>query len=78
MVRALFLAGHSKVILDATNTTRKRRDEWQSKEWITVFHVINTPVELCLERADPILIPVISRMWENQEPLGEDELLYME
>ena len=30
MVRALFLAGHSAVILDATNNTRKRRDEWKS------------------------------------------------
>jgi len=27
MVKALFIAGHNKVILDATNTTRKCRDE---------------------------------------------------
>ena len=30
MVRALFSAGHNTVIVDATNTTRKRRDEWKS------------------------------------------------
>lgn len=29
MVRSLFLAGHDVVILDATNITRKRRDEWK-------------------------------------------------
>jgi predicted kinase len=28
MVRALFMAGHEVVVLDATNTTRARRSEW--------------------------------------------------
>jgi predicted kinase len=32
MVRALFLAGHPTVIVDATNTTQKRRDEWKSDD----------------------------------------------
>src|SRR5207302_1271835 len=39
-VRALFFAGHKTVVLDSTNTTRKRRDEWQSKDWETQFKVI--------------------------------------
>lgn len=77
MVRALFLAGHKIVILDATNTTRRRRDEWQSDEWATYFKVIHTSKEVCLERAtqegDTEIIPVIERMAEQFEPLGEDE-----
>ncbi|MEM1295458.1 MAG: AAA family ATPase [Verrucomicrobiota bacterium] len=76
MVRSLFLAGHHAVILDATNTTRKRRDEWQSKDWKTVFHVIDTtPVE-CIKRATETnedLIPVIERMAEQYEPVDEVE-----
>src|SRR3990172_6127427 len=51
MVRALFLAGHNVVILDATNTTRKRRDDLRSAEWETYFKVIDTPPEVCLDRA---------------------------
>lgn len=78
MVRALFLAGHSFVILDATNNTRKRRDEWQSKEWTTCFKVINTPSRICLERAraegDEYIVPVIERMVAEHETLHADEL----
>ena len=75
MVRSLFEAGHDLIILDATNITRKRRDEWQSSEWTTVFHVIGTTAEECLRRAadDEEIIPVIKRMAESLEPLGEDE-----
>lgn len=77
MVKALFLAGHRHVILDATNTTRKRRDEWASKEWETYWHLIDTPKETCLERAratnDAEIVPVIERMAAAWEPLGQDE-----
>jgi predicted kinase len=80
MVKALFLAGHRIVILDATNTTRKRRDEWQSREWATFFKVMDTPKEVCLERAisenDMEILPIIERMAEQFEPLGEDENLW--
>lgn len=37
MVAALFNAGHKTVIVDATNTTRKRRDEWKSSDWDRCF-----------------------------------------
>ena len=76
MVKALFLAGHECVILDATNTTRKRRDEWQSPDWKTVFHVLEASKEECLARAadDPEIIPVIERMAAQWEPLGPDEV----
>jgi predicted kinase len=77
MVRALFLAGHKTVILDATNTTRKGRDEWQSKEWTTFFKVMDTEPGVCLERAekegDTEIVPVIERMAARYEPLNTDE-----
>lgn len=77
MVRALFLAGHSAVILDATNNTRKRRDEWKSKDWETVFKVIDTHDSVCIDRAiaegDSYIVDVIKRMSAEHEPLGEDE-----
>lgn len=77
MVRSLFLAGHAAVILDATNNTRKRRDEWKSKDWEMVFKVISTPDSVCLERAiaegDEYIVDVIKRMSAEHEPLGDDE-----
>src|SRR5216683_5886868 len=33
MVSALFGAGHPRVILDATNLTKARRDEWLDPGW---------------------------------------------
>lgn len=66
MVRALFGAGHDTVILDATNTTPKRREEWLSDEWRTLWKVIDTPVETCLARAeragDAEIKPIIEKM----------------
>jgi predicted kinase len=76
MVDALFLAGHATVILDATNTTRKRRDEWKSKFWKTQFQVFDTKAETCRERAgdNASLIAAIDRMAAAWEPLEENEL----
>jgi predicted kinase len=67
MVKALFLAGHTTVILDATNVTKKRRDEWQDTLlWATNYKVFNTSKEECIERAKSNnridLISVINRM----------------
>ena len=77
MVRSLFLAGHDRVILDATNTTRKRRDEWRSKEWATRFRCFFESVDTCKERARAggmeDLCPVIDRMAAQFEPRGDDE-----
>ena len=74
MVEALFLAGHITVILDATNTTRKRRDEWKSGKWICEFMVFSTPKEVCLSRTnDAGLIEAIERMAEGYEPVGWNE-----
>ena len=77
MVKSLFLAGHSKVILDACNNTRKRRDQWVCSEWKTFFKTIDTPKHICMQRAknesDEAIVPVIERMDAEHEHLCEDE-----
>lgn len=56
MVRALFLAGHRNVILDAVSHTKYRRDEWIRKgrtedvPWKVYFHCVDTPESTCIER----------------------------
>lgn len=81
MARALFGAGHRVVVLDATNTIRKRRDEWRSNgEWGLFFKHIATDQSTCLQRAalerDEEIVPVINRMAAAFEPLGPDEELW--
>ena len=82
MVRALFNAGHDTVIMDATNITRKQRDQWDSTEWETVFHHVDTNQTICESRAlhdqMPDLIDVIRRMSEEFEPLEDDEVRHEE
>ena len=77
MVRALFLAGHAHVILDATNVTRERRARWEKPDWETRFAVFEATVELCKWRArdsqSEHLLPVIDRMAATWEPLTPDE-----
>lgn len=77
MVGCLFRAGHKVVILDATNTTRNRRDEWKDSRWGLFFKYIDTPAKMCLDRAinggRDDLIPVIVRMDNSLELLGPDE-----
>jgi predicted kinase len=70
MVRSLFLAGHDKIIVDATNTTAKRRQEWideSGKIGCSVsYHVIPTSAAECIARAkaegDEEIIPIIEHM----------------
>lgn len=75
MVYALFLAGNSTVILDATNVTEKRRQEWISKNWRTEFKVFTTPKDECIKRAkeygDNSLVEVIERMAAEWDFLGQ-------
>jgi predicted kinase len=83
MVKALFIAGHEFVVLDATNTTIKRQEDWNSvaeaveaKVWFRVFYA--TPKQ-CKERAKAsnkeFLIPVIDRMSEAWEHPPTDRCL---
>lgn len=76
MVRALFLAGHTTVLLDATNTTKARRDEWICKDWETKYKVFNTSEGECIRRAgdDKELIEVIKKMADKFEGLDDSEL----
>lgn len=75
MVKALFLAGHTTVVLDSTNTTQKRRNEWLSDDWDLSLVHINTSEEECTRRAvkelDYAIIPIIKYMAEKFEaPAG--------
>ncbi len=79
MVRALFLAGHDTVILDATNTTAHRVGEWRSPDWTIRVQFFLTSRRVCIERAafegNADLVPVIERMakqWAHPLPLEPD------
>lgn len=50
-VKALFLAGHDEVILDATNLTKKGRDFWDAPDWIRKFIRFDASKEECIKRA---------------------------
>jgi len=77
MVSSLFEAGHNYVILDATCINKQSRIQWMSSQWKTYFKVITEPVNVCIERARKDgredLIPVIERMYDQFELLGDDE-----
>lgn len=67
MVEALRLAGHEQIVVDATNVSRKRREEWESRYGAAVeYRLIDTPPDECIRRAraegDTAIIPVIERM----------------
>lgn len=82
MVRSLFLAGHETVVLDATNTTRKRRDDWLSRDWVCEYRVFNASAEVCKDRAKQTaidgehlegLLGAIDRMAGQFEAVEADE-----
>jgi len=78
MVAALFEAGHNFVILDATNTTGKRREEWVDKRWIRTFYPVLTSVDVCKERAiatnDDYILPIIEKMDSQFEHTMDEEV----
>jgi len=77
-VRALFLAGHRDVILDATSVNSAVRNELIDSSWTREFHVIDTCKEVCIERAiinkQEELIEVIERLDSIYEPIDDYEL----
>ena len=79
MVKALFLTGYTTVILDSTSGYRERREEWISTDWNRVFYVVDTPVDVCQQRAidsgQPNLVDVITKMDDNWEPVTDGELM---
>jgi len=82
MVKSLFLAGHETVVLDATNLTQVRREEWISHSWKREFVIVDTPAEVCKERAIatgmPDLVDVIDRMAISMDTATTDELMEWE
>lgn len=65
MVKSLFAAGHPVVILDATNLTERRRNEWRSSKYDLSFKVFTADALTCVARCDETnqsLRPVILRM----------------
>ncbi len=84
MVRALFHAGHTTVILDATNTTKSRRKFWldESKngnygDSTVRFVTFDADPDICKQRAIEAkmddLLPVIDTMHESFEELDSLE-----
>ena len=78
MVAALFEAGHDDVVLDATNTTVKRRDEWVDKRWRRMFCPMVADETECLARAaklrDTYIVPIIEKMAAQFEPVTDAEV----
>lgn len=70
MVKSLFLAGHTKVIVDATHLKEEYRKRWEGT-WRVEFKGFPVLPETCIERAKndgrEDLIPIIERMAENVE-----------
>ena len=78
MVRALFKAGHTHVIVDATNNTLKRRQFWvDAGDWVVKYRIIEATEKLCIQRAqqaaDMDVVPIIARMASGHEPVTRDE-----
>ena len=78
MVEALFISGHSSVILDATNLSKKNREAWIDDRWTRSYQLFTgVSKSVCKERAlatnQEYLIPVIDRMVANYKPLDEDD-----
>ena len=79
MAKALFIAGHGTVIIDATNISEKRRNQWIDRfpNARVVLEKFNTSKEECIERAKNNdrndLIPIIERMAGYGEPNQEQK-----
>jgi predicted kinase len=78
-VRALFLAGHDLIVLDATNVSRKRRAACKAADglWVVEYHVLPATADECLAVAsregDEEIVPVIERMAGSFEPVSPEE-----
>jgi len=76
MARALFISGHEKVIVDATNINKSARDKWKRlfPEVRVVHKLFTTDKKICIERARKggrtDLIPVIERMAKHSDTFG--------
>ena len=69
MVKALFIAGHQTVIVDACHLKSKYVERWESDYWDIKLHHLGAHPDLCIKRAiadgREDLIPIIIRMDED-------------
>jgi predicted kinase len=83
-IDSLFLAGTSRILFDACNTSRKRRDGLRCNPAVVAyelaFHDMMVPAVTCAGRAewdeDGEILPVIARMASEFEPLVGVERVY--
>lgn len=75
MIRSLFLSGHETVVCDETNYSRAARSSICDPSWDTVFYPVDTPKEVCIDRAyltgQGDLTEIIEEMagrWERLDP----------
>ena len=79
MARALVLAGHRVIFIDATSITYADRREWSlyGDNWNVQVWEILTPSDICMGRAeksgDVDMFPIIRQMNEKMEGLGKHE-----
>ena len=77
MINALFNAGHSSIILDATNLNKEKRTDWLKVADRLEYVVVDTDVTTCHQRAMddnmPDLVGVITSMNANWDPLVAGE-----
>ena len=81
-VRALLLGGHA-VVVDATNTTKKRRAQWVGiagdLDVALEAFVLEIPAAECHERNrasdEPVPSEVIDRMAEQWDPVTEEGII---
>lgn len=80
MIRSLFHAGHEVVIYDETNWSKAARAWCKDPSWDTVFYVVDTPLNVCKERAvatnQAYLLPVLDEMEARKEPLDASDARY--
>jgi hypothetical protein len=71
MVRSLFLAGHTEIIVDACHTHAARRDFWKDRSWKREYVVMDVAPEVCTARAvaagDNEILEHIERMALNYD-----------
>lgn len=81
-IKALFFAGHDRIILDATNVSRRSRKDWEKiLPGVEVrFKVFNTNKEVCIQRAlannQQDLVEVIERMSQKFQALLPEEKVF--
>ena len=75
MVRSLFGAGHSTVVVDDHHLRRYQRRKWLSVDWHTVFVHFDANAEECKSHRSrcPDVYPIIDKLQQNRDLVLVDE-----